>query len=139
MPQGVLALPRAPQSTALPPVLAIRDAALLTVDEFPGLTNGRDQKTDSPVVKIHLTERDARQVRRIARANLGRRIALVADGQVLAILAARYPVVDGWMDIEGGFTDRAALLLTLHFEQANLLGAMRIVTLQTADFPKSGR
>jgi preprotein translocase subunit SecD len=73
-----------------------------------------DQRTNEPVVTFHFNPAGTRQFARVTGENVGRPMAVVLDGVVLAAPVIREPITGGSGQISGGFT----------LERANDLAAM---------------
>jgi preprotein translocase subunit SecD len=70
------------------------------VDAQPGF----DQRTREPVVSFRFNAAGTRQFARITTEGVGRPMAIVVDGVVLAAPVIREPIVGGSGQISGGFT-----------------------------------
>jgi preprotein translocase subunit SecD len=74
------------------------------VDAQPGF----DQPTNEPVVSFRFNAAGTRQFARITTESVGRPMAIVVDGVVLAAPIIREPIVGGSGQISGGFTAERA-------------------------------
>jgi len=109
----------AARSGRMPPeseLLSGRDATPYLIEKrivMPGdnLTDAQasfDQRTNEPVVSFHFNPAGARQFARVTGENVGRPMAIVLDGVVLAVPVIREPITGGSGQISGGFTVESA-------------------------------
>jgi len=63
-----------------------------------------DQRINEPVVSFHFNPAGTRQFARVTGENVGRPMAIVLDGVVLAVPVIREPITGGSGQISGGFT-----------------------------------
>jgi preprotein translocase subunit SecD len=97
-------------------LLSGRDATPYLVEKriaMPGdnLTDAQasfDQRTNEPVVSFHFNPAGARQFARVTGENVGRPMAIVLDGVVLAAPIIREAITGGSGQISGGFTVESA-------------------------------
>jgi preprotein translocase subunit SecD len=73
-----------------------------------------DQRTNEPVVSFHFNQAGTRQFARVTAENVGRPMAVVLDGVVLAVPVIREAITGGSGQISGGF----------NLERANDLAVM---------------
>ncbi|HWK55178.1 MAG TPA: protein translocase subunit SecD, partial [Hyphomicrobiales bacterium] len=67
-----------------------------------------DPRTTEPKVNFRLDDSGARQFGEMTRANIGRRLAVVLDGQVITAPAIRNAITGGSGEISGNFSTREA-------------------------------
>lgn len=73
-------------------------------DNLADAQPGFDQRTNEPVVSFRFNAAGTRQFARITAESVGRPMAVVVDGVVLAAPVIREPIVGGSGQISGGFT-----------------------------------
>jgi preprotein translocase subunit SecD len=65
-------------------------------------------KTSEPVIVIHMTPRSGRMFHELTLKNVGRKLALRIDGNVVSEPIIREPVTSGVVQISGSFTKHEA-------------------------------
>lgn len=92
----------------------------ITGEQLADALQGFDQQTGQPVVNIRFDASGARIFGDITRANMGRRFAMVLDGEVLSAPVIRAYITDGNAQISGDFTVEEATMLSVNLRAGSL-------------------
>jgi len=97
-----------------PPIL-IESRAALSGDDLTDAQPAYDQQTSQPIVTFRFNSRGGAVFGRLTQENVGRRFAVVLDGEAITAPVIRTPILGGSGQIEGNFTvetaNRLAVLL----------------------------
>lgn len=96
------------------------------VDAAPGL----DRATSRPIVNMRLDARGARHLASVTQANVGRPLAVVLDGAVIAAPIIREPITRGTLQISGEFTVQQVDAIAMKIRSATLAGRLAVVDKQ---------
>src|SRR5947209_18777132 len=86
-----------------------------------------DQRTNEPIVSFRFNPAGARQFARVSGENVGRPMAIVLDGVVLAAPVIREPITGGSGQLSGGFTLASANDLAVTLRSGALPVPVRVV------------
>ncbi len=97
-----------PTSEAFEPQILLRKRVLVSGENLIDSQPSFDQQTNEPVVTFRFDSTGARRFADVTRKNVGKRFAIVLDGQVISAPVIRDPIMSGSGQIVGSFTVESA-------------------------------
>ena len=123
----------------------IRRRVIVTGERLVDAGVGFDQRSGQPAVTTRFDNVGARQFADMTRDNVGRRFAIVLDGQVLSDPRINEPILGGTGQISGSFTTQTATQLSVLLRAGALPAPLHVIQESTvgaelgADSISSGR
>jgi preprotein translocase subunit SecD len=109
----------------------IEKKALLTGADVANARVSIDQNTSEPYVSLELTAAGARQFTDLTSANVGRRLAIVLDGNLYSAPVIRERIPSGQAQITGGFTSEEATDLAIVLRAGALPAPVQVLEERT--------
>lgn len=104
MPAGEEALGYFHPIPGYPPFLAVHRVSLLGGTHIADARGDFDYRDGKPIVSVRFDSEGAKQFARLTRRSVGKRIAIVLDGRIVAAPKVLEPITGGSMMIQGNFT-----------------------------------
>ena len=89
-------------------VLSVQKTALLDQTDLKAATVSTNTPTGAPVIEIAFTDKGANHFAKVTRQNIGKRLAIVIDGQVYSAPTIRAEITGGRGQISGSFSEQEA-------------------------------
>jgi len=89
-------------------VLAVEKTALLDQTDLKAATVSTNTPTGAPVIEIAFTDKGAKHFAKVTRQNIGKRLAIVIDGQVYWAPRIQMEITSGSGQISGSFSEQEA-------------------------------
>ena len=105
--------------------------ALLTGADVANARVSIDQNTSEPYVSLELTPAGGRQFAELTSANVGRRLAIVLDGNLYSAPVIRERIPSGQAQITGGFTSEEATDLAIVLRAGALPAPVQVLEERT--------
>jgi preprotein translocase subunit SecD len=105
--------------------------ALLTGADVANARVSIDQNTSEPYVSLELTPAGGRQFSELTSANVGRRLAIVLDGNLYSAPVIRERIPSGQAQITGGFTSEEATDLAIVLRAGALPAPVQVLEERT--------
>jgi preprotein translocase subunit SecD len=109
----------------------VEKKALLTGADVANARVSIDQNTSEPYVSLELTAAGGRQFAELTSANVGRRLAIVLDGNVYSAPVIRERIPSGQAQITGGFTSEEATDLAIVLRAGALPAPVQVLEERT--------
>ena len=110
--------------------IIVKRQAVLTGNELVGAKQSFKQEDNRPIVDFTFNSDGGAKFARITQTNVGKRFAVVVDGQVISAPSINTPILGGQGYIEGGFTVESANNLAIALSSA-LPIALKVVQEQS--------
>lgn len=117
--RGWLLLPQ-PSASQFEPYLLVRDVPLLTGADIRSANQAFDGQTGEPSVSFVLNGRGTQAFAEESTRNVGRRFAIILDGNIISAPNIREPIITGNGQITGNFTIESAQDLAAIIEAGEL-------------------
>jgi preprotein translocase subunit SecD len=88
--------------------LFVQKAALLDQTDLKSATVSTSTPTGAPVIDIAFTDKGAKHFAEVTRQNIGKRLAIIIDGQVYSAPVIRAEITGGAAQISGSFSEQEA-------------------------------
>jgi preprotein translocase subunit SecD len=111
---------------------------MISGDQLENAQQEFEQQTGAPVVTIRFNGAGASTFARVTRDGVGRRFAMLVDGEVLSAPVINEPILGGTAQISGGFTVESANNLAIALKSGALPVELTIVEERTVT-PELGR
>jgi SecD/SecF fusion protein len=89
-------------------VLSIQKTALLDQTDLKSATVSTNTPTGAPVIEIAFTDKGAKRFAKVTRQNIGKRLAIIIDGQVYWAPTLQTEITAGRGQISGSFSEQEA-------------------------------
>ena len=89
-------------------IVLVQKEILLDQSAVKSAVMGSDVVTGAPEIDLHLTNQGKQQFAEVTRKNIGRRLAIIVDGQISSAPVIREAIVGGDVSITGNFTAQEA-------------------------------
>src|SRR5882672_3655348 len=109
----------------------VEKKALLTGADVANARVSIDQNTSEPYVSLELTAAGGRQFSELTSANVGRRLAIVLDGNLYSAPVIRERIPSGQAQITGGFTSEEATDLAIVLRAGALPAPVQVLEERT--------
>ena len=109
------------------PALALKRVGRVSGDAIVNATTGLNAYSGESVVNIQFDAEGGQKFARMTQANVGQRIAIVLDGAIITAPIVQEPILDGNVQISGGFTTESAEELAIMLRSGALPVPFRIV------------
>ena len=119
----------------LPPLAVYRDAILPGTAIDHALVNV-DRTVETPSVMVYLDDRYIDVFADITKKNIGRKLAIVLDGKILAAPILWVPIAGGALQITSDFTEEQATDFASLLDAGSLPPTLRIVDMRVTDLSK---
>lgn len=106
------------QGTEGKEVLYVQKAVLLDQTDLRSAAVNTNTPGGAPVIEITFTDSGAKRFSKVTRQNIGRRLAIVIDGQVYSAPVIRTEIVGGKGQISGSFSEQEARDLAAKISKA---------------------
>ncbi len=97
-----------PQDDEFEPQILLKTRALVSGENLIDSQPSFDQRTNEPVVTFRFDSAGARRFAEVTRKNVGRRFAIVLDGEVITAPVIQNAILSGSGQISGNFTVQSA-------------------------------
>jgi preprotein translocase subunit SecD len=104
---------------------------MISGDQLENAQQGFDQQSGRAVVNITFNSQGATIFSRVTRENVGKRFAMLLDGQVLSAPSINEPINGGNAQISGGFTTESANALAIALKSGALPVKLTVVEERT--------
>jgi preprotein translocase subunit SecD len=104
---------------------------MISGDQLENAQQEFDPQDGSPVVSIRFNAAGAATFARVTREGVGRRFAMLIDGEVLSAPVINEPIPSGTAQISGGFTTESANSLAIALKSGALPVSLQIVEERT--------
>ncbi|MES2097459.1 MAG: protein translocase subunit SecD [Pseudomonadota bacterium] len=107
--------------------ILVSDQVMLTGSQLTNASQGYKQEDNSPIVNFSFDSEGGKKFARITKEHLGKRFAVVVDGQVISAPRINSPILGGAGYIEGSFTVESANNLAISLSSGKLPVALKVV------------
>lgn len=106
-------------------------AIILTGRDLQKATPSFDQKTSSPIIQLVFNDEGAKKFEDITKRNIGKRVAILLDGQVLMAPTVQTVISDGTAQITGQFTAEQTKQMALLLNSGALPAPVKVIQQRT--------
>lgn len=117
---------------------AVRRLGGIRGDSLTGAQQSFDAQTNEPVVSIQFDAQGGARFAQLSTENVGRRFAIILDGEVISAPNFNEPILSGSAQISGGFTVESANALAISLRSGALPVDLTIIEERTVG-PDLGR
>jgi preprotein translocase subunit SecD len=117
---------------------AVRRLGGIRGDSLTGAQQSFDAQTNEPVVSIQFDAQGGARFAQLSTENVGRRFAIILDGEVISAPNFNEPILSGSAQISGGFTTESANALAISLRSGALPVDLTIIEERTVG-PDLGR
>jgi SecD/SecF fusion protein len=115
-----------------PPIpYLIQDRVLVSGENLVDAQASFDQRTNEPVVNFRFDTKGATRFGQVTQQNVGRRFAIILDGEVISAPVIREPILGGSGQISGNFTVQSANDLAVLLRAGALPATLTIIEERT--------
>ena len=105
----------------------VRRQVVMDGGDIADANPGFDQRTNEPIVTFRFNARATRRFAQVTQENIGRRLAIVLDNEIVSAPTIREPILGGNGQISGGFTVETANNLAILLRGGMLPAPLTIV------------
>ncbi len=109
----------------------IRKRVIISGEQLEGANGTMDQQSGGWIVGFNLNTRGAEKFGKVTQDNVGRRLAIVLDGEIVSAPVIRQPILGGRGQISGDFSPAEAKNLALLLRAGALPAPLRIMQERT--------
>ncbi|WP_375398885.1 protein translocase subunit SecD [uncultured Sphingomonas sp.] len=124
----ILSYPGNPQGI---PVIAVRNAAIVTGTDLIDASQGNDPQTNAPIVNFSFNTTGGRRFAKVTQENTGKLFAIIIDNQVISAPRINTPILGGSGYIQGDFTTASANQLAIALRSGALPVALKVIEERT--------
>ena len=129
-PLGTQLLPYAEGGKNAPPIL-VKRRAILGGSDLASASAGKKPEDNRDIVNFSFNGEGGRTFARVTQDNVGKRFAIVLDGQVISAPTINTPILGGSGYIEGNFTAESANTLAVELNSGALPITLKVIEERT--------